>query len=374
MPQDSVLSLLMVGDIILDDDDAEKLFSASRAILADADVVVGHVEVPHTLHGQQSVVGVPGNGGDPARLQALGRAGFHVATLAANHLFDYGHPGVSDTLKALRDQGIATAGAGMSIAEARLPAIIERDGVRLGVLSYNCVGPRESWASEGKPGAAYVHTMSHQDDRDTYTFADPKTLRLMQQDIERLRPQVNVVAVALHKGVVHTPALVQAVEQQVSYAAIDAGADLVIGHHAHILRGIEFYQGKPIFHGLCNFVCVTHALSIKPSENNSPERLAWARRRREMFGFTPDPDYPKYPFHPEAKNSIIAEFKFNKHGVTSAGFIPLWIRPSGEPEPLGPGERGEQVLDYMKAITAKAGFATQFRWQEGRVIVNAGVS
>jgi poly-gamma-glutamate synthesis protein (capsule biosynthesis protein) len=216
--------------------------------------------------------------------------------------------------------------------------------------------------------------MSHADDRDTYTFADPKTLRLMQQDIERLRSQVNVVAVALHKGVVHTPALVQAVEQQVSYAAIDAGADLVIGHHAHILRGIEFYRGKPIFHGLCNFVCVTHALSVKPSENNSPERLAWARRRREMFGFVPDPDYPKYPFHPEAKNSIIAEFKFDKKGVTRAGFIPLWIKPSGEPEPLGPGERGEQVLDYMKAITEKAGFATQFRWQDDRVIVQAGNS
>jgi hypothetical protein len=369
MAQPGNLTMLMVGDIILDDDNAEVLFDSTRALLSAADGVVGHVEVPHTLHGQQSVVGVPGSGGDPERLKALGRAGFHVATLAANHLFDYGHAGVSDTLAALRDQGIQTAGAGMNIAEARAPAILERADIRVGVLSYNCVGPRESWASEGKPGAAYVHTMKHLDDRDTYTFADPKTMRLMQDDISHLRKEVDIVAVALHKGIVHTPAVVQDVERQVSFAAIDAGADIVIGHHAHILRGIEFYQGRPIFHGLCNFVCTTDALSVDPVKNKAPERLTWARRRREMYGFMPDPDYPKYPFHPEAKNSIIAVFTFGKSGVTSAGFIPLWINPSGEPEPLGPGERGQAVVDYMKAITEKAGFLTQFRWVGDHVLV-----
>jgi poly-gamma-glutamate synthesis protein (capsule biosynthesis protein) len=371
------LTLLMVGDIILDDDDAEPLFNASRPLLASGDVVVGHVEVPHTVRGQQSAVEVPGSGGDPQRLEALGRANFHIATLAANHLFDFGAAGVADTLDALHKQDIKTAGAGMNIAEARRPALLVRDGVRFGVLSYNCVGPRESWATEGKPGAAYVHCMTHYDSgygtsgpaRNVYTFADPKTLELMQKDIEKLRKEADIVVVALHKGVVHTPAKIVDSERQVAKAAIDAGADIVVGHHSHILRGIEIYKGKPIFHGLCNFVCVTHALSVSAAENTSPERLAWAEKRRELFGFLPDPNYPKYPFHPEAKHTIVAVAKVGKDGVHRAGFVPCWVKPSGEVEPLGPGERGNAGLAYMEQITRKAGFATKFRWDGDYVAI-----
>jgi len=69
----------------------------------------------------------------------------------------------------------------------------------------------------------------------------------------------------------------------------------VVGHHADILRGIETYRGRPIFHGLGNFVTVTRALSV----TTSPQRRAWAARRRTLFGFEPDPKMPAYPFHPQ---------------------------------------------------------------------------
>ena len=369
MPAD-MMTMLMVGDIILDDDDAERLFDATREITRSADVTIGHVEVPHTLRGEQSVVGVPGSGGDPRRLEALSRAGFDVVTLAANHLFDYGAAGVRDTLDALHAQGIVTAGAGMNIHEARKPALIERNGVRIGVLSYNCVGPKESWASAGKPGAAYVHTMKHLDERDLYTFADPRTLRAMQDDIRVVRSQVEVLVVALHKGIVHTPVEVQDVEKQVSYAAVDAGADLVIGHHQHILRGIEFYRDRPIFHGLCNFVCVTDALSPDPSKNDSPERLLHAERRLKLYGFAPDPNYPKYAFHPEAKNSMMAVCDIGRDGrLSRVGFKPLWIEPDGQPIAPGESEKGREVASYIARISKAAGFETRFAWEAGRVLV-----
>ena len=96
----------------------------------------------------------------------------------------------------------------------------------------------------------------------------------MQADIEALRAQVDVLTVAFHKGVAHTPALLAMYERKVAKAAIEAGADIIVGHHAHILRGIEIYKGKPIFHGLGNFVTVTRALNVK--NNASPARLAWA--------------------------------------------------------------------------------------------------
>ena len=156
-------------------------------------------------------------------------------------------------------------------------------------------------------------------------------------------------------------------ERQVAKAAIEAGADIIIGHHAHILRGIEVYKGKPIFHGLGNFVTVTRALNVE--NNASPARLAWAKRRRELFGFAPDPDYPTFPFHPEAKNAMIAFCDVNKDGVARAGFIPCWINPNGDPEVLGNNERGQAVANYVEQITRQAGLNADFRWERDRVVI-----
>lgn len=367
------MRILLVGDLVLDEPQPDTFFDLVRPVLQRADVVVGHVEVPHTTRGVEASSDVPAPASDPAHLLALGRAGVHVATLAGNHVFDAGPNGVEDTVAELRRQGIATAGAGLTLDEARQPAILERQGLRIGVLSYNCVGPRDSWAAARKAGCAYVHVITHYElDHASpggppriYTFAEPETLEAMQADIEALAARVDVTIVALHKGVGHTPALVAMYERQVAKAAVDAGADIVVGHHAHITRGVEVYRGKPVFHGLGNFVTVTRALSVEA--NASPARLAWARRRRELFGFEPDPDYPTYPFHPEAKNAMIAACDVDATGVVRAGFVPCWIQPSGAPVPLGDDQRGRAVAGYIEAITARAGLTASFRWEDGLV-------
>ena len=87
---------------------------------------------------------MPAPPADPCHLEALPAAGFNVITLAANHAYDQGEPGVRDTIDTLRGLGIATAGTGMNLDEARQPAIVERRGLRFGVLSYITVGPTES--------------------------------------------------------------------------------------------------------------------------------------------------------------------------------------------------------------------------------------
>jgi len=164
---------------------------------------------------------------------------------------------------------------GMNLTEARQPAIVERQGLRLGFLSYNCVGPRESWAGRDRAGCAYVHVLTHYEldhaspggPPTVYTFAEPKTLECMAADIEALRQRVDVLTVALHKGLGHTPAAVGMYERQVSKAAIDVGADVVMGHHAYILQGIEVYKDRPIFHGLGNFAIATEALNIDGNRN-----------------------------------------------------------------------------------------------------------
>jgi poly-gamma-glutamate synthesis protein (capsule biosynthesis protein) len=366
------LTLMLTGDLILDEPEPDAFFDAVRDVLGGADLRIGHVEVPHTRRGQEGTFDVPAPPSNPDHLEALQRAGFEVATLAGNHMADAGPHGIADTIATLRGLDIATTGAGMTLADARQPAIVSRNGLRVGVLSYNCVGPRESWASARRPGCAYVHVITHYElDHASpggppriYTFAEPDTLGAMEADIAALRGQVDVLVAAVHKGVGHVPAAVQMYERQVARAAIDAGADIVVGHHAHILRGIEIYKSRPIFHGLGNFVTVTRALSLEA--NPSPERLAWARRRRELFGFEPDPEYPTYPFHPEAKNAMLAVCEVAPDGVR-AGFIPCWIEPSGRPVPLGRDRRGEAVAGYVETITQKAGLNARFEWAGDRV-------
>jgi poly-gamma-glutamate synthesis protein (capsule biosynthesis protein) len=187
----------------------------------------------------------------------------------------------------------------------------------------------------------------------------------MAADITALRAQVEIIVVALHKGLGHTPATVGMYERQVAKAAIDAGADVVAGHHAHILQGMEVYKSRPIFHGLGNFAIATQALNI--DGNSSPERRAWAERRRKLFGFEPDSEYLTYPFHPEAKNAILAYCEFDGHGIVSAGFTPCFVNKHSQPEVLGNDERGRSVARYVEAITTRAGLNARFEWIGDRV-------
>ncbi|MBI5256018.1 MAG: CapA family protein [Burkholderiales bacterium] len=368
-------TLMMVGDLILDEPDPDSFFDPSRALLQSADVLIGHVEVPHTRRGSEQSTDIPAPPADPEHLHALARAGFHVATLAGNHIADVGPMGIADTVDTLRGLGLQTTGAAMTLADARTPALVTTQGVRVGVLSYNCVGPRESWATSKKAGCAYVKVLTHYElDYATpggpptiYTFAAPESLEAMAADIEALRMQAEIVVVAFHKGVGHTPAKIEMYERAVSRAAIEAGADIVVGHHAHIMRGIELYRGKPIFHGLGNFVTVTRALSV--SGNDSPERLAWAKRRRQLFGFAPDPTMPTYPFHPESRHTAIARCEVDASGLLAAGFVPCYIDQQARPVPLTRAQGGDKVVDYIREISAAAGLRVGFEWQDDWVKV-----
>ena len=191
----------------------------------------------------------------------------------------------------------------------------------------------------------------------------------MQDAIRALRSQCDILLVALHKGMVHTHAEIQMYEKPLAHAAIDAGADAVIGHHAHILRGIEVYRGKPIYHNLGNFVCVTHALT--PSgDNNSPERLRWIEQRKKLFGFTPDPDMPFYAFNPESRKTMLARMTATKEGITEFGFVPCYINKQGAPEILKTYEEAKEVIDYVEQISKEQKLSIQLKWRaEGWVQV-----
>jgi Bacterial capsule synthesis protein PGA_cap len=374
MPNKAV-TLLATGDLILDEPDPDTFFAPTRDRLCAADLVVGHVEVPFSTRVRHAAL-VPPEARDPSKLSALKHANVVAASLAANHVFDAGMGGIQDTLDGLRAQDIQPFGAGMNLDQARQPAIVTRGGIRFGLLSYNCVGPQESWAGPNRAGGAYVHILTHYEldhaepggRPTTYVGADAESLLAMVDDITRLRSRCDVLSVSFHKGTVHTPVKVLAYEKQVAHAAIDAGADLILSHHAHILRGIEIYKGKPIYHGLGNFVTVTQALSTTGVSDPN----AWALRRRQLFGFEPDPSTPEYPFHPESRMTMLARLSVQEDGTMEAGFVPCRINQQSQPEIVGQDERGEEVLDYVARITREARLNAAFAWDSDGVRVMAG--
>jgi len=374
-PKDQAL-IFATGDIIIDEPDPYSFFEPSKQLLSTGDFVVGQIEVPHTDRGESTSTDVPAPPAPPENLAPLKDCGFNLCTTCGNHAHDNGVPGIVDTLDLLHKLGIATTGTGLNLKEAKTPAMIERKGIRVGLIGYNAVGPREGWATSQKAGVSYVQILTHHEPSPratpglpakVYTFPEPDSMAEMQSEIRALREQVDILLVALHKGMVHTHAELQMYERPLAQAAIDAGADAVIGHHAHILRGIEVYKGKPIYHNLGNFVCVTHALT--PSGENTPERMRWIAQRKKMFGFTPDPEMPFYAFNPESRKTILARMSATKEGITAFGFVPCYINKQGAPEPLTDYEQAKEIMDYVQQISEEEGLTIQLAWRDGWVQV-----
>lgn len=370
--KDREFLIFATGDIIIDEPDPYSFFEPSREFLAKGDFVIGQIEVPHTDRGEANSTDIPAPPAPPENLKPLKDCGFNMCTTCGNHAHDNGVPGIVDTLELLHGLGIATTGTGLNINEAKKPAIVERNGIKVGLIGYNAVGPREGWATSRKAGVSYVQILTHHEPspRATpglpatiYTFPETESLKQMKNEIRALREQCDILLVALHKGMVHTHGEIQMYERPLAQAAIDAGADAVIGHHAHILRGIEVYKGKPIYHNLGNFVCVTHALT--PSgDNDSPERLRWVEQRKKLFGFTPDPDMPFYAFNPESRKTMLAMMKATKEGIAEFGFVPCYINKAGAPEILKTYEEAKDIIDYVQQISAEQELEITLTWQE----------
>jgi len=363
-----------VGDLIVDQPDPDRFFAAASGLLGNADLTIGQLEVPHATTTAVATVDVPAPPADPAHLAAVARAGFDVLTLAGNHIGDSGGEGIAETIAAATQAGMLTTGAGASLDAALEPAIRRVGGLTVGVLSFNCVGPSDSWATSRRPGGAYVQVISHYETIGAnpggpprvHTFAEPSSLEQLRRRVAEVARQVDVLVVALHKGLVHVPAQLAAYEIEVSHAAIDAGASCVVGHHAHIMRGVELYRGRVIFHGLGNFVTVTDALT--PVAAGVEEQRRWAERRHRLFGFLPDPDMPSwYPFHPESRNTAVALLDVLPDGGLRPGLVPCWIDEGGQPVPRVDDERGTSVVDYIRRITAEEGFDTDFAWEGDEV-------
>ncbi len=155
---------------------------------------------------------------------------------------DYGVAPFVETMELLERSGIAYSGAGRNIHEARAPAVIERGSVRYGFLSYVLELPLGWGAGPEKPGVAPIR----QDALYGPPYVNEEDVEAMVADVERARLSVDFLLASFHWGVSQSRTLTLS-QRAVAHAAVEAGVDVVVGHHPHILQGIEVYQDRPAF-------------------------------------------------------------------------------------------------------------------------------
>lgn len=320
-----LIQLVAVGDVFLDRADPGGAFAYVKGLLAQADVRFCNLESAITEKGAV----VPGRSAYPLRshprmIKGILEAGFGVVSVAHNHSLDWGAEALLDTIALLDRVGIARAGGGRDIGEARRPAVVERKGRRLAFLAYASALPSGFEATAGRPGIAPLRAHTYFQPLPArlaefpgfppvvYTKADQADLAAMQQDVAAAAEGGVAVFVSVHWGL---PFQEQVLDYMVEFAhaAIDAGAAGVIGHHAHVLQAIEAYKGRPIFYGLSNFVF--------------------------------DLDHPAM-----SMDTVAARCWLGPEGCRRVLLTPLRINGAGQPEPVA-GAEAERILSQVERLS-----------------------
>jgi len=246
--EDPEIILFAVGDIMFDrgvelnikkngNGDFRFPFLRIADDLQKADILFGNLEGPVSNQGR-NVGSIYSFRADPKVIEGLKYAGFDVLSLANNHMFDYGREALEDTFKRLEEADIDYIGAGLNEQEAYSPLIKEVNGTKIAFLAYTDLGP-ESWkATEEYSGMAWINE---------------EDMEIIKNDIEKAKQESDILVVSLHSG--NEYSIIPSFFQSYFFkACIDAGADIGIGHHPHVVQDIEEYGNGWIAYSLGNFV------------------------------------------------------------------------------------------------------------------------
>ncbi|HEY4202507.1 MAG TPA: CapA family protein [Devosiaceae bacterium] len=266
---DGTKALLIVGDTnIQERADPNSAFAKVKDLLASAQIIFAHLEGPLAEPSRDPLApDIPHKPGwkhsGKAMAGALKAAGYDGVSCASNVSFPA--PAAVRSVEVLDEIGLKHCGVGRTLAAAREPVIIEKAGLKLGFLSYTSVfWPTDHAASATEPGCATIKAYSAYQpgpralempgaEPITRTFADQVELEAMREDVRKLRPKVDLVILSCHWGVSGRGEPVE-YQREIAHAALDTGADMVFGHHPHVVQGSEVYKGKPIFYSVGNFV------------------------------------------------------------------------------------------------------------------------
>ena len=249
----------------------------------NADLICGNLESPMTsrprAHRSKCTLRAA-----PLALEVLRHAGFDLLSLANNHAMDFGPQGLVDTCEKLSAAGIMFAGAGERAVDAFRPAVLRRRGYSIGILSFCDVEQTSPlYATPGSPGVAAMHIPACFD------------------RVRDLRPKVDWLIVHLHWGV-EMCRLPSPLQRYWARQFVDAGADLIIGHHPHILQPIEIIGSTPVFYSLGN-LCFSD--------------FSW-----RGINATEEEFVCRYDLHPLTRKTCWIEVILSKTATTKAVFHP----------------------------------------------------
>ncbi|XOU94196.1 MAG: CapA family protein [Candidatus Kerfeldbacteria bacterium] len=239
------ITLIAVGDImpgrtveskILKYNDWLYPFRETYQVTTTGDIVFANLESP-LVEGTTTPTGSMVFRTDPKIISGLKYGGFNVLSLANNHIKNQGSDGISNTINELNLANISYTGAGLNIDEATTPAIITINDTTFGFLAYldDTFVPESYGATETRSGSPFMN------------------VNLLINDINKLKDGVDVVIISMHAGVEYTD---KPNQKQIDFAhtAIDNGADLIIGHHPHVVQSTEIYKDGYIIYSLGNFI------------------------------------------------------------------------------------------------------------------------
>jgi poly-gamma-glutamate synthesis protein (capsule biosynthesis protein) len=229
------------------------------------------------------------------------------------------------------------------------------------------------WADVSRPGCAPMRawTVYEQIEHDQpgtpariHTFANEYDKAAMISDIQKAKAQADIVMLSVHWGIHFKEAEISMYQREYAYAALEAGADVILGHHAHILKAIEIYKGKPIFYSLCNFAL---DLELPKELLNSPR---WQELMELNPSWTLDPRYKSYPFPADSRMTLAGKITISDEKVKRVTFLPALINENSQPRFLSKRDKEfNNVIAYMQKVSKAQNIDTKYTVEGNEVMI-----
>jgi poly-gamma-glutamate capsule biosynthesis protein CapA/YwtB (metallophosphatase superfamily) len=344
------LVLLGVGDVGPIHEPMEAYSTLARPTLAAADIRFGQCERVYSERGALQVH----SGGAHSRVKphfasVFTDCGFDVVSVASNHAMDWGEDALLDTIALMESKGIRAVGAGRNLAEARRPVIIEKKNIRVAFLAYCSILNEGYAAGPHKAGVAPLRAHTYYESVDYQAGVPPRVVTVpyeddlagMVSDIAAAKASADTVIVSLHWGIHFVPRMIADYQLTAAKAAFAAGADLILGHHAHTPKAIGVHDGKTCFYSLSNFI-------MSSTAKNAASAAAFEKK----YGVKLDSNYPHLAYGEDAKRSLIAKAVIAKAGVQKTSFLPVLIDKQLRPEVLKHGDaRFNDAVRFMDSVS-----------------------
>jgi poly-gamma-glutamate synthesis protein (capsule biosynthesis protein) len=357
-----------VGDVMLDRPPA--FGNAAFEPLRQADIAFANLEVPLSRNGLPAEKPVVLRA-DPELASALPALGLDVVSLANNHAGDYGPAALLDTIVAVESAGVASVGAGIDLAAAVEPVLRNVGDVRTAWLAFSATLPSGVAAGPATPGIAPLRVRTsvifdsavtdEQPGSSPYvtTVVVAEDLSLACEAVRRARHIADVVIVSLHWGV--PPGWMAGFQgpladyqQPAAHALVDAGATVILGHHPHVLHGIETRGESVIFYSLGH--AIFHTLA--PGRTMTLARPAAPYRLDGILV-------------PELQETAVFLLDFADAALESVRVVPCALDQAGEAR-LVHGERAEAIIERVRQLSAPLGTEVQHDRDGGVVAVRTG--